>query len=198
VTVAGQALSNVVAIAAGSSHSLAYKKNGVTVAWGLARQGTKATKLIAVAADPLGRGDLALREDGAVIQLQGSRDQIPAWCASNVVAISVGGRHCLALKRDGTVVAWGLNTYGQTNVPEGLSNVIAISAGGDYSLALRNNGVVVGWGSYHPEDLPAGLTNIVAIAGGWNHSLALRKDGTVIEWKGRRGGLRLSGSSAQR
>ncbi len=36
----------------------------------------------------------------------------------------------------GTVVAWGDNTYGQTNVPAGLSNVTAIAAGGYHTVAL--------------------------------------------------------------
>jgi hypothetical protein len=53
-----------------------------------------------------------------------------------VVAISAGANHSLALKADGTVVAWGSNIKAQTFVPAGLSGVIAISAGWDFSLAL--------------------------------------------------------------
>ena len=55
---------------------------------------------------------------------------------SNVVAIAAGDSHSLALKSDGTVVAWGYNGEGQTTVPAGLSNVVAIAAGGYHSLAL--------------------------------------------------------------
>src|SRR5258708_26136023 len=36
---------------------------------------------------------------------------------SNVVGIAAGDSHSLALKADGTVVAWGGNNNGQTNVP---------------------------------------------------------------------------------
>jgi hypothetical protein len=36
----------------------------------------------------------------------------------------------------GTVVAWGDDSYGQTNVPAGLSSVVAIAAGTYHSLAL--------------------------------------------------------------
>ncbi len=31
--------------------------------------------------------------------------------------------HSVALKSDGTVLAWGYNFYGQASVPTGLSNV---------------------------------------------------------------------------
>jgi Bacterial Ig-like domain/Regulator of chromosome condensation (RCC1) repeat len=55
---------------------------------------------------------------------------------SGVTAISAGTVHSLALKGDGTVVAWGENLYGEANVPAGLSGVTAIDAGGYHNLAL--------------------------------------------------------------
>src|SRR5439155_7509529 len=47
---------------------------------------------------------------------------------------------CLALKADGTIVAWG---YDGTNSPPGLTNMVAISASVYHSLALRGSGSVV-------------------------------------------------------
>jgi hypothetical protein len=55
---------------------------------------------------------------------------------SNVLAIGGGWAHSLALKSDGTVVAWGDNSAGQSTVPGGLSIVLAIAAGGYHSMAL--------------------------------------------------------------
>jgi hypothetical protein len=88
------------------------------------------------------------------------------------------------------VVAWGWNTYGETNVPGYLTNAVAVAAGSDHSLALRGDGTVIGWGRNNggATDIPAGLTNVVAIAAGgcfWTpsaQSLALKADGTVVAW----------------
>jgi len=101
---------------------------------------------------------------------------------SNVVQISAGSEHTLALLREGKVVAWGTGT--QTNVPPDLADVVSISAGGSHSLALRPDGTVVAWGqnTAGQTDLPQALTNAAAIAAGGSHSLALNPDGTVIAW----------------
>jgi hypothetical protein len=40
------------------------------------------------------------------------------------------------LNNNGSVIAWGYNGYGQTNVPAGLTNVVAVSAGYSHSLAV--------------------------------------------------------------
>ena len=95
-----------------------------------------------------------------------------------------GGTHSLALKADGTVVGWGDNGFGETNIPAGLTNVVAIAAGNYHSLALKADGTVVGWGNNGNGEIniPAGLTNVVAIAAGSEHSLALKADGTVVGW----------------
>jgi alpha-tubulin suppressor-like RCC1 family protein len=49
----------------------------------------------------------------------------------------------VALKSDGTVVAWGQNSDGQTNVPVGLRGVMAIAAGSRHTVALKSDGTVV-------------------------------------------------------
>ena len=55
---------------------------------------------------------------------------------TDVVDVAAGGGHNLALKSDGTVVAWGYNSNGQTDVPSGLTDVVDVAAGDYHSLAL--------------------------------------------------------------
>ena len=107
---------------------------------------------------------------------------LPPTGLTNVVAVAAGALHSVALKSDGTVVAWGYSRNGETNVPSVLSNVVAIAAGGffgnnyGYSLALKSDGTVTGWGVI---SVPSSLSNVVAIAGGSSFWLALKNDGTV-------------------
>ncbi len=96
------------------------------------------------------------------------------------------------IRAGGTVVAWGQNTYGQTNVPSGLVNIQAIAAGSDdgtpsnngFSMALKPDGTISGWGNntYLQSIIPPVATNIVAIAAGEYHAVALRADGKVLAW----------------
>jgi alpha-tubulin suppressor-like RCC1 family protein len=109
---------------------------------------------------------------------------VPA-AATNVQAIAAGFGFSLALKSDGTVMAWG--GPGATNVPAGLTNVAAIAAGSGQGLALKNDGAVVAWGvpgysGVAVTNVPAGLSNVVAIACGADHNLVLKADGTAYAW----------------
>ena len=102
----------------------------------------------------------------------------------DVAALAAGSAHFLAARDNGTVLAWGDNTGGQTNVPANLSNVVAVAAGDLHSLALKADGTVVGWGdnTSGQTNAPASVTNATAISAGGRQSLALRKDGTVAQW----------------
>jgi alpha-tubulin suppressor-like RCC1 family protein len=120
--------------------------------------------------------------------------------------VSMGDAHGLALRADGTVLAWGSDTYGQLGVGRplistapvkvpGLSNVRSIAGGSSHSLGVRQDGTVWAWGANEygqlgdgtttarssPIQVP-GVTNaVMACAGGW-HSAALKQDGTVWAW----------------
>jgi hypothetical protein len=53
------------------------------------------------------------------------------------VQVAAGWSHSVALRSDGTVVAWGWNESGQCDVPAGLGGIVAISAGYDKTIAIR-------------------------------------------------------------
>ena len=185
-----QGLTNVIAIAAGDTHSLALRGDGTVWAWGDNGNGAI--------------GDGTDTQRLTPVQTQG---------LSNVVAIAAGDYHSLALRNDGTVWAWGGNYSGQlgdrTNVNRWtpvqpltgeaigvpLTGVVAIAAGSSHSLAVRSDGTVWAWGANDYGRLgdgstmerwsavqTQGLVDVVAVAGGAEHSLALLSDGTVWAW----------------
>jgi alpha-tubulin suppressor-like RCC1 family protein len=116
-------------------------------------------------------------------------DVTPPLNLGDVIAVAVGGAHSLALRSDGTVAAWGDNSYGQAGVPPSAVNVTAIAAGLHHSVALRANGQVVAWGrnNFNQTAVPP-HTNVVAIAAGADHTLALQENGIVIGWGNTAGG----------
>lgn len=117
----------------------------------------------------------------------GFRDQslVPASLA-NVREVAGGGQHSLALRQDGTVVAFETDTSGQSTVPVGLSNVVAVAASSSGSLALKADRTVTAWGSSINGSItpPSNLTTAVQLAAGQDHFLALQANGTVRAWGG--------------
>lgn len=102
----------------------------------------------------------------------------------DLIDVAAGTSHSLGLRRDGTVVGWGGNDFGQATPPTGLTGVVAIAAGGDHSLALKNDGAVVAWGRNDDGQAtpPIGLSDVAAITAGPLHSVALKTDGSVVAW----------------
>ena len=180
-------VTNLLAIACAGAEgpNLGLKSDGTVISWvydpPLPVYGL--TNIAAIV--PRYSGYLALKTNGTLadVGLAGAPPPIVTNLTS-VVAISQGYQHSIALQADGIVSAWGINTYGQTNIPAGLSNVVAIAAGGFHNLALMSDSTVVAWGRNieHQTNVPAGLSNVVAIAAGGYHSLALKSDGTVVAW----------------
>jgi alpha-tubulin suppressor-like RCC1 family protein len=123
-------LSNVVAIAVGASHALAVKSDGTVIGWGWNEAGE------ATGIPTTGRPNLANFSSGPV--------RFDGQILSNVVSVAAHRGYSMALKKDGTVVAWGrmVNNLYPVTVPEGLSNVVAIAAGEDFCLAITTNKAV--------------------------------------------------------
>ncbi len=177
-------LTNVVAIAAGTSHGLSLNNSGQVVAWGennFGQTNVPAGLPNAVAVSGGIQHSLALLANGTVAawgdNTYGQTNVPPGL--TNVVSIAAGGYHNLALKADQTVTAWGYNAYGQTNVPAGLSNVVMVAAGYGHNLALKSDGTVTAWGYdiFGQTNVPPGLNRVVAVAAGQYDSMVLKADG---------------------
>ena len=126
--------------------------------------------------------------------------------ASAWAAISVGGGQTLALKKDGTLWAWGGNMWGElglgdtgnrltpTEVGSG-SDWAAVSCGMDYTLALKKDGTLWASGLNDVGQLGLGDTgnrltptevgsgsDWAAVACGDDETVALRANGTLWSW----------------
>lgn len=108
--------------------------------------------------------------------------------ATNIVSVSGGDGHVVALRNDGTVFSWGQNDYGQATVPLDVTNAVAIAAGSTHSLALLDDGTLRFWGEIYSTGVtsppPAAVSNLVALAPGptAQHVLCIRFDGAAVEW----------------
>ena len=129
----------------------------------------------------------AQAQSAGTVVAWGISGQAPAPADLNgVTAIAAGRDHNLALKNDGTVVAWGDNAYGRATVPVAAqSAVVAVAASNYHSVALKNNGRVVAWGynDYGQTSVPgAAQSGVTAISAGYGHTAALKNDGSVVAW----------------
>ena len=101
----------------------------------------------------------------------------------NIQKVETGRFHNLALRNDGSLLAWGGSSRGQSEVPRDIGTVTEIAVGDLHNLALLEDGTVVAWGdnSSGQTDIPEGLSNVISIYAGGNYSLALKSDGTLVD-----------------
>jgi alpha-tubulin suppressor-like RCC1 family protein len=129
-----------------------------------------------------------------------------AAAMSGFTKVSAGSDFTCAVKTDGTVWCWGLNTSGQLgdgtttnrNRPVqvlGLTGVADVDNQSDYACALKTIGTVVCWGnggfgqlgnggttnSSTPVQV-SGLSSVTQIATGYGHVCAVISNGTVSCW----------------
>ena len=85
----------------------------------------------------------------------------------NVIAVSTGGTHTVAITTDGGLWAWGRNNRGQLG--DGtrtdrysplkiMDGVYYVSAGGVRTMALKSDGSLWGWGDNRHGQLGDGTT----------------------------------------
>jgi alpha-tubulin suppressor-like RCC1 family protein len=188
-------LTGVVAVRAGTSDGYALLRDGTVWVWGdnslrqLGGSGCGPTRT--------GRPEACLASNVP--------HQIPGL--TGIVAIAAGGDSGYALRRDGTVWAWGDDEFGELGDGvrtlgqgrpvrvKGLDHVVAIAAGSCSAYALLKNGTVWAWGrgdygqlgngSSSGRSLPVqvkGLADIVQVVGGGDMAFALERDGSLWSW----------------
>jgi len=174
-------------IAAGLNDAYALESNGTVWAWGDNSFGQ------------LGRPPSGSRQDPLPRPIPG---------ISHVIQIAAGANSAYALESNGTVWAWGDNSFGQLGRPPsgsrqdplprpipGISHVIQIAAGANSAYALESNGTVWAWGDNSFGQLGTGSTvpmyrptpvrlrgRVTSITAGANAAYALAPDGTIWSW----------------
>ena len=136
---------DVVQVAQGGSHYLALASDGTVYAWGQNGAGQLGNNSTTDTSVPVAVTTAGTPMDGKTI-----------------TAIAAGGSHSLALASDGTVYAWGHNTYGQlgnnsttqSNVPVAVTmtgalagkTITQVSVGHVHSCVLDSAGTTYCWG----------------------------------------------------
>ncbi|KAL4716608.1 hypothetical protein ACJJTC_008243, partial [Scirpophaga incertulas] len=130
------------AVACGIQHSVALNEWGQPYSWGCNSMGQ-------LGLDP--KSESNSYDVPTIVRLLATQ---------NVIQISCGSYHSLALTNNGDLFAWGANSYGQCglgtmtskeNTPQQITSLIGvpialIACGSNHTFALSKSGAVFGWG----------------------------------------------------
>ncbi len=188
-------LTNIIAVAAGSFHTVALKNDGTVWTWGRNTTGQL--------------GNASGVDSAVPVQVHGPGD---VGFLTGIKSLTAMASHVVALKHDGTVWTWGGNGNGQLgdatttnrNVPVQvrglggagfLTGVSAVTGDGSFSIALKVGGTIVAWGDNGGGFLGDGtttqstvpvetinLSGVIAITSGLYHTFALKSNGAVWAW----------------
>ena len=178
-------MTNAVQVAAGKDFALVLKSDGTVWGWGNNQYGQ------------LGNGS------GSYAQ----KTPVQAVGLTNIIQIAAGDAFSVALKADGMVYTWGLNTKMQLGADStvysrlipiqvgAISQVEEIASGSEHVLVRKTNGTVWGWGangsgqlgnnSQVNSELPVqsqGLANVQKLAAGYRESAAIVSGGKLYTW----------------
>jgi len=157
------------------------------------------------------RGDNSAGQLGGGSTVSYSSKPVQVGNDSNWLRVAAGAKHTLAIKNDGTLWAWGDNTYGQLGdnskisrltpvqvVGAGTDNLWSqIAAGERHTIALKSNGELWAWGNNQYGQLGIGgaaesqvpmrigMDTWTTIAAGRFHTLAIMStptNGTLWSW----------------
>jgi len=162
-------------VAAGSEHTVALHSNGNVTSWGVDSSGECGS---------LADGDIKTKDASGFYWTKSQSD-------SPCIALAVGEVHNVALKIDGSLVAWGDNSHGQCEIPSGwplgfvitpidggdplpIPSAALISAGKSHSVALSTLGIMKAWGLNNFGQCDLDQTRCTQIAAGGFHTAAIQ------------------------
>jgi alpha-tubulin suppressor-like RCC1 family protein len=140
-------------VAVSQSSAYVLLENGSVVAWGENDEGQ------------LGNGASGSNKPLGMYP-KASLTPVKVTDLAGIIAIAAGLKHAIALRKDGTVWAWGNREDGAIGDGDG-------KPGGSLRVLSATAPVAV-----------RGLTGITQIAAGPNYNLALTRDGKVMSWGG--------------
>jgi hypothetical protein len=173
-------------VGAGGYHTMAVRMSGSAWSWGDNCRGQL--------------GDGTTTTQSSPVSVVGGFSN---WCA-----VSAGLRQTVAVRLNGTIWAWGRNSYGllgdgtntsrssPVSVVGGFCDWCTVSASSSHSVAVRSSGTAWSWGLNAPSRLGDGTTinrsSPVSVLGGfcdWYHTsggefhtVAVRLEGTAWAW----------------
>jgi alpha-tubulin suppressor-like RCC1 family protein len=146
-----EGVADIVAIAAGTHHTVGLKVDGTVVAWGDNAYGQTNVppglrEVVAISTG--GRHSFAIRRDGTAVAWghnANGQATLPAGL-EKVAAIASADAANVALLPDSTVVSWGNLADALAPIPPNATNIISI-VGGSYVTAKRRDGSIITWGA---------------------------------------------------
>jgi alpha-tubulin suppressor-like RCC1 family protein len=230
-------LTNWLQIAAGSYHGIAIKTDGTLWAWGRNQSGqlglgnrTNYSSPVQVGAltnwsSVAGGGvhSMAIKTDGTLWAIGGDNSAGQLGISSltnksspnqvgsltNWLQVACGSYFTAAVKTDGTLWVWGINSSGQLGLnvvlsafyssPKqvgALTNWSKVACGPESTFAVKTTGALWDWGHNYFGDLGIGsnsnnysspkqvgvLTNWLSVAAGYGNAAAVKTDGTLWTW----------------
>ena len=184
-------------LSVGVFHTLALKDDGGLWAWGKNDSGQ------------LGDGTRTIydwvdvgEEYDELVLVENNDKLIPVKVMDDVISVSAGAVHSLAIKKDGSLWAWGCNEHGE--IGDGgdadrirpvkvMDNVIEASANSHFTVALKADGGLWAWGDNNYGQLGDGtaigrktpakvMEDVRLVSAGQGFVMAVKKDGSLWAW----------------
>ena len=151
---------SVIHVSAGSSHSVSIRGDGRLFGWGSNRNLSHPSRGLP-SSNTFRWRDIAtpFRQRGSQIV------RFPEPMMDNIIYVSAGTNHTLAITKDNDLLGWGSNELGQigdfastSNLREVkiMQNIISVSAGGNHTVAIKYDGSLWTWGANQYSQLGNG------------------------------------------